>query len=132
MVGKRRYQHALDDLEGLIVARLMELGKWNLAGRAYKMWKHIAKALQVRSKAIKASIKRYNAAARSMIPPRIHVLWDEVVDYTFLADFDLLREGWRNIREEPRVAMNQHFKLLRAEEELIRLDIEIQHLVTHI
>ncbi|KAJ6507632.1 hypothetical protein DFH09DRAFT_942845 [Mycena vulgaris] len=99
MVGKRRYQHALDDLEALIVARLMELAKCNLAGTG--MWKHIAKALQVRSKAIKASIKRYNAAARSMIPPRIHVLWDEVVDYTFLADFDLLREGWRDIREEP-------------------------------
>ncbi|KAJ6459501.1 hypothetical protein DFH09DRAFT_960550 [Mycena vulgaris] len=138
MVGKRRYQRSLDDLEGLIVARLMELCKCNLAGTAYKMRKHIAKALQVRSKAIKASIERYNAAASSMIPPRIHVSWDEVVEYAFLADFDLLREGRHDIREEPwalpvgRVAMDQHFKLLRAEEEQIRLDIEIQRLVTHI
>ncbi|KAJ6501846.1 hypothetical protein DFH09DRAFT_1102393 [Mycena vulgaris] len=96
------------------------------------------KRFQVRSKAIKASIERYNAAASSMIPPRIHVSWDEVVEYAFLADFDLLREGRHDIREEPwalpvgRVAMDQHFKLLRAEEEQIRLDIEIQRLVTHI
>jgi hypothetical protein len=32
MVGKRRYQRALDDLEGLIVARIFELSKVNLAG----------------------------------------------------------------------------------------------------
>ncbi|KAJ7688136.1 hypothetical protein B0H17DRAFT_938665 [Mycena rosella] len=84
MVGKRRYQRVLDDLEGLIVARLMELSKCILAGTAYTIRKHIAKALQVRSKAIKVSIERYSSAASSMIPPRTHVLWDEVAEYAFL------------------------------------------------
>ncbi|KAJ6532338.1 hypothetical protein B0H10DRAFT_1674961, partial [Mycena sp. CBHHK59/15] len=32
MVGRRRYQRALDDLQGLIVARIFELAKVNMAG----------------------------------------------------------------------------------------------------
>jgi hypothetical protein len=60
-----------------------------------------------------------------------------VVEYAFLADFDLLREGRSDIRKEPwalpsgRVAMDKHFDLLRADEELVRLDIEIKRLITH-
>jgi hypothetical protein len=32
MVGKRRYQRALDQLQGLIVARMFELCKMNMSG----------------------------------------------------------------------------------------------------
>jgi hypothetical protein len=82
----------------------------------YKLRKHIAKALQARSKAVKAAIKQYNTAANVMLPPRINLLWEQVVDYTFLTDFDLLCEGRQDIRQEPwalpagRAAMDQHFK----------------------
>jgi len=31
MVGKRRYQRCLDDLEGLIVSRMFELTKMNMS-----------------------------------------------------------------------------------------------------
>ncbi|KAJ7867083.1 hypothetical protein B0H14DRAFT_3084142 [Mycena olivaceomarginata] len=127
---------ALDQLQGLVVARLFELTKVNMSGTGYKLRKHIAKALQVRSKAVKSALERYNAAASAMTPVKPQLSWDEVVGYAFLAEFDLLREGREDIRTEPwalpagRAAMDQHFKIVRAEEELERLNLEIPRLVT--
>ncbi|KAJ7727652.1 hypothetical protein DFH07DRAFT_871547 [Mycena maculata] len=137
MVRKRRYQRALDHLQGLIISRMFELAKCNMSGTGYKLRKHIAKALQARSKAVKNAITRYNAAAESMTPSKPTLDWDEVVEYAFLADFDLLREGREDIRGElwaqpaGRAAMDQHYKLLRADEEIERLNIEIRRLVTY-
>ncbi|KAJ7640901.1 hypothetical protein DFH06DRAFT_1137727, partial [Mycena polygramma] len=136
MVRKRNYQRALDHLEKLIIQRMFELAKCNMSGTGYKLRKHIAKALQARSKALKNALSRYNFEARAISPPKPTLSWEDVVEYAFLADFDLLREGRRDIREEPwaqqagRVAMDQHYKLLRADEEIIRLNVEIRRLVT--
>ncbi|KAJ6525515.1 hypothetical protein DFH09DRAFT_1095569 [Mycena vulgaris] len=101
------------------------LAKCNMSGTGgYKLRKHIVKALQARSKAMKNAIASYNQVA------------EEVVEYGFLADFDLLREGREDIRGElwaqpaGQAAMDQHYKLLRAEEELVRLNLEIRRL-TH-
>jgi hypothetical protein len=99
--------------------------------------KHIAKALQARSKAVKNTIAKYNEIAESMTPPKPTLNWDEVVEYAFLADFDLLRKGREDIRGElwaqpaGRAAMDQHFKLLCADEEILRLNIKIRRLVTY-
>ncbi|KAJ7748011.1 hypothetical protein B0H14DRAFT_3897197 [Mycena olivaceomarginata] len=137
MLGKRRYQRALNELEGLVVARMFELSKVNMGDTGYKLRKHIAKALQARSKGVKSALERYNNAAAAMTPPRNQLTWDQIVDYAFLADFDLLREGREDIRSEPwaqpagRVAMDQHFKLLRADEEIARLNLEIPRFVTY-
>ncbi|KAJ6547650.1 hypothetical protein B0H19DRAFT_1212174 [Mycena capillaripes] len=137
MVYKRRYQRALDHLEGLVVARMFELAKCHMAGTGYALRQHIAKALQARSKAIKAAIIRYNEAAEEMDPPMPTLDWEEVVEFAFLADFDLLRDARQDIRQEPwaspagRTAMDQHFKLLRADEEIQRLNVEIRRLVTY-
>ncbi|KAJ6564784.1 hypothetical protein B0H19DRAFT_1209940 [Mycena capillaripes] len=137
MVYKRRYQRALDHLEGLVVARMFELAKCHMAGTGYALRQHIAKALQARSKAIKAAIIRYNEAAEEMDPPMPTLDWKEVVEFAFLADFDLLRDARQDIRQEPwaspagRAAMDQHFKLLRADEEIQRLNVEIRRLVTY-
>ncbi|KAJ7824252.1 hypothetical protein B0H14DRAFT_3469498 [Mycena olivaceomarginata] len=101
LVSSRVYRRALDQLQGLIFARLFELSKMNMSGTGYKLRKHIAKALQVRSKATQLA-------------------WETVVEYAFLAEFDLLREGREDIRAEPwalpagRAAMDQHFKIRRA------------------
>jgi hypothetical protein len=71
-----------------------------------------------------------------MTPPKRLLAWDEVVGYAFLAEFDLLREGREDICTEPwalpagRAAMDQHFKILRADEEIARLNVEIPRLVT--
>ncbi|KAJ7836943.1 hypothetical protein B0H13DRAFT_2422497 [Mycena leptocephala] len=137
MVGRRQYQRALDNLQGLIIARMFELAKCNMAGTGYKLRKHIAKALQARSKAVKTAITKYNEAAVAMRPPKPTLTWEEVVEYAFLADFDLLREGREDIRGElwaqpaGRAAMDQHYKLLRADEEIERLNVEIRRLVTY-
>ncbi|KAJ7918559.1 hypothetical protein B0H13DRAFT_2321316 [Mycena leptocephala] len=128
---------ALDDLQGLIIARMFELAKCNMSGTGYKLRKHIAKALQACSKAVKNAIERYNEQAAAMDPPKPMVDWDEVVEYAFIADFDLLREGREDIRGElwaqptGRRAMDQHFKLLCADEEIVRLNLEIRRLVTY-
>ncbi|KAJ7509411.1 hypothetical protein B0H11DRAFT_1632096, partial [Mycena galericulata] len=128
MVSRRRYQRALDNLEGLIIARMLELAK---------LRKQIAKALQARSKPVETAITTYNAAAEAMSPAKPTLDWEQVVEFAFLADFDLLREAREDIRDETwalpagRVAMDAHYKLLRADEGIGRLDVEIPRFVTH-
>ncbi|KAJ7747601.1 hypothetical protein B0H14DRAFT_3097002 [Mycena olivaceomarginata] len=117
-IKKRKYQLALDALELLIVERIFELTKMNQSETGYKMRKHIAKALQACSKAVKNAIDRYNDAAAMLEPPMPKLTWEKVVEYAFLADFDILRDT--------------RAETLRAREEIKRLDIEIQRVVTWI
>ncbi|KAJ7134936.1 hypothetical protein C8R43DRAFT_894728 [Mycena crocata] len=137
-VKKRKYQTALDALELLIVERIFELTKMNQSQTGYKMRKHIAKALQARSKAVKNAIDRYNTAAVVLDPPMPTLSWDQVVEYAFLADFDILRDTRAEIRARPwtrpayRLAMDRFFKFLRAKEEIKRLNVEIPRVITWI
>jgi hypothetical protein len=104
----------------------------------YKLRRHISKALQVRSATIRNALERYNDAAKRMSPPRRQLSWDEVVDYAFLAEFDLLRDSREDIRLRPwaqpanRILMDEYFKIERAREEIDRLNIEIRRIITHI
>ena len=101
------------------------------------MRKHIANALKARSKAIRTALDKYNAAATALIPPRQLLDWEQVVEYAFLSDFDLLRDTRQDIRSRPwatpaaRLAMDQAFKLRRAKEEITRLNIEIRRFATY-
>lgn len=103
----------------------------------YKLRKHIAKALQARSQAIRHALDKYNIAASALFPPRSHLSWNDVVEYAFLADFDLLRDTRQDIRDRPwatpagRLSMDRHFKLERAREEIQRLNIEIPRVITY-
>ncbi|KAJ7348100.1 hypothetical protein DFH08DRAFT_1001633 [Mycena albidolilacea] len=138
LVASRHYRLALNKLEELVIKRLFELTKMNMSGTGYKLRKHIAKALQTRSKTIRTALGRYNAAATSLDPPRRTLKWEEVVEFTFLSDFDLLRDPEGNAAIRPwatpaaRALMDTHFKILRAKEEIQRLNIEIRRLVTYI
>jgi hypothetical protein len=102
------------------------------------MRKHIATALQTRSKAIRNALKNYNLAAAALSPPARRLEWAEVINYTFLADFDLLRGGTELETILPwatpasRMLMDSYFRIERAKEEITRLDIEIRRVVTHI
>ncbi|KAJ6596493.1 hypothetical protein B0H10DRAFT_1960160 [Mycena sp. CBHHK59/15] len=125
LVGKRRYQRCIDELEKLVVSRLFELTNMNQSKSGYKMRKHMAVALESRSKAIKAALVRYNTAAAALPEPRPPLSWEEVVEYTFLADFDLLRDSNRvDPSQRPwalpaaRLAMDNYFKICRAVEEI--------------
>ncbi|KAJ3775255.1 hypothetical protein FB446DRAFT_638291 [Lentinula raphanica] len=136
MVITAKYQKALDRLEGLVVARLFELTKLNMSHTGYKLRKHIANALKTRSQAIRTAVAMYNEAASELNRPAL--TWEQVLDYSFLSDFDLLREARRDIRSEPwaqpagRLALDQYYKLLRAPEEIERLNKEITSLLTYI
>ncbi|KAF8212930.1 hypothetical protein K438DRAFT_1565919 [Mycena galopus ATCC 62051] len=137
LVVKRHYRRAIDTLEGLVVKRILELTKVNQSGLAYKLRDHIAKALKTRSKAIQNALNRYNAAAEALDPPGRLLTWAEVVDYTFLADFDLLRspDTTSSIRAwatpAARQLLDSYHKLQRAREEIPRLNIEIRRFVTY-
>ena len=98
----------------------------------------IAKALQRRSEAIKNALDRYNTHASKLIPPRPQLTWKEIVEYSFLGKFTLLRSSRSDIREQKwtqpahREAMVKYFKYLRAREEIDRLNVEIRRLWTAI
>ncbi|KII92056.1 hypothetical protein PLICRDRAFT_677552, partial [Plicaturopsis crispa FD-325 SS-3] len=130
LVYQRKYQRALDHLEGLVISRIFELTKMNRS--------QTGKALQARSQAIRTALERYNAAARMLTPPRQLLEWKQVVEYAFLADFDLLRDARQDISLRPwahpaaRLALDLHFKICRAREEIQRLNVEIPRVATHI
>ncbi|KAF7305017.1 hypothetical protein MKEN_01216700 [Mycena kentingensis (nom. inval.)] len=135
LVRERRYRRALDNVQALVISRLLELAKVNMAGTGYRHRKFIEKALQARSKALRNAIERYNAVAVELDRPTL--TWSQVVEYGFLAEFDLLRLAREDVREAAwarpgaREAMDAHYKLLRAVEERLRLNVEIQRLVTY-
>lgn len=102
------------------------------------MRKHIAKALQARSKAVRKALERYNRAAAKLRPPRRHLVWEEIVEYAFISEFDLLRDSRNDPRRhlwstpEGRQAFTLHQRIQRAREEIARLDIEVRRVATHL
>ncbi|KAJ3918492.1 hypothetical protein F5877DRAFT_67325 [Lentinula edodes] len=137
LVTGAKYRRALDKLEGLLVSRIFELSWLNISGTGYKMRKHLASALKKRSKSIQSAITKYNTVAAKMKPKRQPVDWEEVVEYAFLSEFDILRDTREDIRECPwavpanRVIITQFFKVIGAEDELSCVHQEIRQLVTY-
>ncbi|KAI6113548.1 hypothetical protein EDD16DRAFT_1521166 [Pisolithus croceorrhizus] len=91
LVANHKYQCCLNQLESLIVAQIFELSKMNQAGTGYKLCKHIAKALKL--------------------------TFEEVVEYTFLTNFNLLHNATcEDISQHPwaspavHAAMDHYFK----------------------
>ncbi|KAJ6511099.1 hypothetical protein C8R45DRAFT_1089224 [Mycena sanguinolenta] len=131
LVAMRRYGRAVDTLELLVVKRILELTKMNQSGLSYKMRKHIAKALQVRFKAIQNALNRYNTAADALPPPRRKLTWQEVVDYIFLSNFDLLGDPDGNATickwAEPatRQILDTYHKIHHAREEILPQKLQI-------
>ena len=86
--------------------------------------------------AIRTALTQYNAAAKAL--GHCTLEFDEVVEYVFLADFDLLRDTRQDISTRPwaspaaQLAINTYFKLCQAEEEVIRLNVEICRMVTYL
>jgi hypothetical protein len=71
-----------------------------------------------------------------MVPPRPLLSWESVIAAVNLADFDLLKSTRQDIRKldwaQPanREGMVMYFKIKRAKEEIIRLNVEIRRLLT--
>ena len=96
------------------------------------------KVLQVRSAAIQSALNKYNSIAGAMRPCHCILKWEEVVEYAFLSDFDLLQDGRQDISKLPWVSpmgchvMDLHFKTCCTREEIQHLNIEIRQLVMYI
>jgi hypothetical protein len=64
--------------------------------------------------------------------------WKDIVEYSFLGEFDLLRHSCADIRDDDwtkpahREATVKYFRLQRAHEEIQRLNVEIRRLRTSI
>ncbi|TFK79062.1 hypothetical protein K466DRAFT_606431 [Polyporus arcularius HHB13444] len=132
----RKYRLALDNLERLVIQRMFELTKLGMSGIGYKLREKIGKALRTRADAIRHALDEYNKCAAALSSPRPALAWHDIMDMASLAEFDLLRDAREDIRDYPwatrlnRQAMNLHFNIMRAREEIERLDVEIPRLFT--
>lgn len=104
----------------------------------YKLRTQISKALKSRATAIRNALQRYNKYAAEMMPPRPPLEWTQIVEYSFLAEFDLLRDSDGQIQTKRwanplyRQASTQYFDGVRAKEEVQRLNVEVGRLMTKI
>lgn len=100
------------------------------------MRQHIGNAMKNRSKTLLSALNDYNQAASELKPPRKLLKWDDIMAYTYLSEFDFLKDSSEEIMEKPwakpvvREGMSEFFKLLGAKDELERLHVEIKRLLT--
>ncbi|KAI6022985.1 hypothetical protein BKA83DRAFT_4627227 [Pisolithus microcarpus] len=101
----RVFIRAVEELEGLVVQRMFELSKANLAKTAPRQR-----------------------------PPRPKLDYAEVISYSLLGEFSLLKHSRYEVLEKPwalpdnREMMMKYYKLRRSQEEIIRLNVEIRRL----
>ncbi|KAF7300328.1 hypothetical protein HMN09_00916100 [Mycena chlorophos] len=136
LLHRRRFQKALDRLQYCVVSRLLQLSKTHMVGTSYHMRQHIAKAISSGSNALQNALGEYNEAAEELGEGHPQLTWTQILEMGVLEDFDLLRLGREDIRDaawaQPgaRVAMDLHFRLLRAKEEVVRCNVEIKQFST--
>ncbi|KAG1794530.1 uncharacterized protein HD556DRAFT_1442718 [Suillus plorans] len=109
---ERQFICSVEELEGLVVWRLFELSKANLAGTGYKM--------------------RKLAPLQNL--PRPVLNYSKIVRYASLGEFSVLKHSHHNILTKPltvsanRKMAAKDFKLVQSHEEIVQLNVEIKHL----
>ncbi|KAI0054626.1 hypothetical protein BV25DRAFT_1816807, partial [Artomyces pyxidatus] len=133
-LARKEFILAVENLEGLVVQRLFELAKANIAGTGYKLRKHISAAITRRSAAVRTALNKYNKLAPLQTPPRPTIDFKEIANYGWAGDFELLKDSRQEILDKPwskpanREAAAKYFKIRRAREELARLNVEVPRL----
>lgn len=97
---------------------------------------HISKGIFRRSKAIRTVLEQYNALAVKQRPRRPTIDMKQITQYGWMCDFDLLKtsrhdvlaKAWANPLH--RQQSRDFFQLKCAEQELIRLNVEIDRLAS--
>ncbi|KIJ58535.1 hypothetical protein HYDPIDRAFT_51570, partial [Hydnomerulius pinastri MD-312] len=90
------------------------------------------------SEAICNAINQYNTQAASLSPPRPPISWQDITEYMFLGEFDLLCHSRTDVRDEDwakpahQEATTKYFKLQQAREELVHVSVEVRRLYTAI
>jgi hypothetical protein len=98
------------------------------------MRKYISKAITRRSAAIRSALEKYNALAPIQHPPQPVLDYSEVVGYASLGEFSLLKYSRYDVLAKPwtipenRDMATKYFKVTRAHEEILRLNVEIRWL----
>ncbi|KIP01439.1 hypothetical protein PHLGIDRAFT_40382, partial [Phlebiopsis gigantea 11061_1 CR5-6] len=135
---ERKYHRALHKVQRLVILRLFELSKLNVAKTGYKMRTHISKSLQVRCKTLKRAVDEHNKAAACLTPPKPPIDWSKISTYEFLEQVVLLRDTHNNLQSKrwSNPGIRETLKLVerveRAKEELLRLNNEVRSLHTAI
>jgi hypothetical protein len=129
----------------LAKANLMETGKRgpsviysgiNYSAPGYKMRKHIGAAISRRSAAVRNAVDKYNKMAPLQDPPRPLLQYSAIAAYSWLGEFELLKESRYEVLQRPwakpayREVGAKYYKIIRAREEIVRLDVEIRRLQT--
>jgi hypothetical protein len=102
----------------------------------YKMRQQISNAITRRSTAIRNALERYNRLAPLQMPPRDMLKFSEVASYAWLGEFEMLKHSRCEILDKPwvskanREVAGKYFRIVRAREEIHRLNIEISRLQT--
>jgi hypothetical protein len=97
----------------------------------YKLHKHIAQALSRRCVAIRRAISRYNDLAPLQKPPRPFLEYSAVINYCTFSEFEILKHSDHDVLSKEwatlanRQAANKYFKIVRAEEEIHRCNVEV-------
>jgi hypothetical protein len=77
-------------------------------------------------------LEEFNKIAKSFNPPHRLLKWEDVVEYAFLSEFNLLCNSRDDIRfkqwstPSAHALIDQYFKILRAPKEIQRLNIKIK------
>ena len=107
-----------------------------LYGPGYKQRTKISAALKKRSRAVNMALNEYNKQATCLGRPVLD--FQQVIEYSFLSDFELLHHSHNDITQRPwaspliRNAMISWMKIERAKEEISRLNVEARRLKTYI
>lgn len=95
------------------------------------MRQQILNAITRRSTAIRNALERYNQLAPLQTPPWEVLKFSEVMSYAWLGEFELLKHSRQEVLTKPwvskanREVAGKYFKIVRAREEIGRLNIEI-------
>lgn len=98
------------------------------------MRKHISQAIVRRSAALRTALNTYNQLAQRQSPPAPVLEYAQVASYGWLNDFELLKNSRYGVLSKPwaqpvnREHCVKYHKVLRAREELVRLNVEIHRL----
>lgn len=100
----------------------------------YKQREKIGHALKARGAAILTALNEFNGQAK--ILRRSTLTWADLIDALYIGELDLWKDCRSDIRlhdwakPEHRQATALYFKILRAKEEIVRLNVEIRRQVT--
>ncbi|KAG8701352.1 hypothetical protein FRC09_005418 [Ceratobasidium sp. 395] len=136
--AREHYYEKLRYLELLVVQRIAELEKTHMMGTGYNSRKKISKSVNQREKTLHNALDQYNKAARALDPPRPTLQFKDLTECAYVADFDFLKYSEHGALEAEwarpvhRQCITSWHKLERAKEEIVRLNVEIRRVRTHI